>query len=274
MGRVFVIGSLNLDTVLAVERHPVPGETVSSSSVATLWGGKGANQAVAAARAATAGSPVPVIMVGCVGADETGARYRDRLAGEGVDVSRLRVVEGAQTGAAYITVDRRAENTIVVAPGANARMAVADVAALDDAVPGDVVVTSLEVPLEVVVAAAHASAERGARFILNLSPVADVPQELLAIADPLIVNEHEVAHLRAMLTGEESVLVTRGAAGSVWGDAAVPAKKDVDVVDTTGAGDAYCGALAVALAEGRDRTEAMTAASEAAGLAVARWGAQ
>jgi len=274
VGRVFVIGSLNLDTVLAVERHPVPGETVSSSAVSMLWGGKGANQAVAAARAAEAGAKVPVVMVGCVGADEVGARYRDRLAGEGVDVSRLRVVEGEQTGAAYITVDRRAENTIVVAPGANARMTVADLAALDDAGPGDVVVMSLEVPLEVVVAAARACAERGARFILNLSPVSDVPRELLALADPLIVNEHEVAQLRASLTGEESVLVTRGAAGSVWGDAAVPAKRDVEVVDTTGAGDAYCGALAVALAHGCDRTEAMTAASEAAGLAVARWGAQ
>ena len=237
MGRVFVIGSLNLDTVLAVERHPAAGETVSSSSVATLWGGKGANQAVAAARAT--GSRVPVVMIGCIGADEAGARYRDRLAAEGVDALTAarrrgradgrRVHHGRPARREHHRRGRRRQRT----HDGIRRLGI------DDAVPGDVVVASLEVPLEVVVAAARVSGER--RALHPQSP----PGGGSAGRGPRRRRSAHRERARSRVSafeahGEESVLVTRGAAGSVWGDVAVPAMKDVDVVDTTGAGDAYC----------------------------------
>ena len=277
MGRVVVLGSLNQDLHLDVARHPGPGETVTSGDLDRRFGGKGANQALAAARAGA-----HVLVVGRVGDDEPGRAYRERLEGLGVDVSRLRTDADAPTGTAVVVTDAEGENTIVVAPGANGRVGEEDLDALDDLGPDDVLLTLLEVPPDVVAAAARLAAGRGARVVVNLAPYAPLPADVLASCDPVVVNEHEHALLLDGLAGETggagaaepvSLLVTTGAGGSRWGDEHVPAEP-ADVVDTTGAGDAYCGALAAALCSGAERRAAMVAATAAAAACVGHPGAQ
>jgi ribokinase len=270
MGRVLVLGSLNLDLLVSVGRHPAPGETVLGGPLRRAFGGKGANQAVAAASAGA-----PTAMVGRVGDDDAGRGYVERLRAFGVDADGVTVDPEATTGHALIAVDGRGENTIIVSPGANGDVGADEVAAVGGLGPGDVLLLQLEVAVDVVDAAARAARAAGARVVLNLAPYADVPADLLAFADPVVVNEHE----HALLTGTgpaapESLLVTLGAAGSRWGAVAVPAAPVADVVDTTGAGDAYCGTLAARLALGDAPEAAMRAASAAAAATVARPGAQ
>lgn len=311
MGRLVVVGSLNVDSVIAVERHPAPGETVLGGDAQTFWGGKGANQAVAAARAARAsvgvgssadaglsdgagaagangssrasdvpnaasvpGSAARVIFVGRVGADAPGRAYRERLAELGVDVAPLVETPGVPTGSAVIAVSAVGENTIIVSSGANARLGVDDLGALEQLTPDDVVVITLEVPLDVVTRASELADQAGARFVLNLSPVVDLPAEVVRRAEPVVVNEHEAVELAARYDGLTSVLVTRGSDGSEWNGVFVPSASGIDVVDTTGAGDAYCGTLAYALARGDGAEEAMRAATAAAADVVGRAGAQ
>lgn len=271
MGRVIVVGSLNVDLVTSVEAHPRPGETVLGSGLDRYAGGKGANQAMAAARAGSR-----VVMVGRVGADEGGRLYRERLVRAGVDVTWLTVDEEEPTGHALIVVSEEGENTIVVVPGANGRVAREDLAVLDGCVPGDVVLLQLEIPLPVVAAAAQRAHERGARVVINSAPFAALPADVIAIADPLVANEHEAAALADAGGVPESVLVTFGAHGASWDGVeyaahTVPAHR---VRDTTGAGDAFCGALSAALAAGSDRAAAMEAALAAGAAAVQHHGAQ
>jgi ribokinase len=267
MGRVLVLGSLNVDLVTPVERIPQPGETVLAvGPTRRLAGGKGANQAVAAAA-----QGARVTMVGAVGGDEPGRAYAVRLATRGIE-RRLRVEAGLATGTAMVTVDPAGENAIVVSPGANgsARPDVSDLA------PGDVLLVSLEVPLRVVAEAVRMAAALGARVILNAAPYAALPQDVVAIADPLVVNEHEAALLADSGLVPESLLVTFGAAGAQWDDVrvdGVPVPRE-QVLDTTGAGDAFCGALAAVLANGADRHSALRAATRAGAAAVRRFGAQ
>jgi ribokinase len=267
-GRVVVVGSLNIDVVVTVPRHPEPGETVLATSLQRLPGGKGANQAVAAARAGAA-----VVMVGCVGDDADGAGYVDRLTGEGIDTDGVRRVAGVPTGTALVVVDETGENTIVVAPGANATVTEDDVRVVDLG-PGDVVLLQLEVPLDVVAAGARQAITAGARIVLNVAPFAELPPAVLGAADPVVANEHEAALLG---TAPASLVVTRGERGARWVrasatvDVAAPA---VDAVDTTGAGDVFAGTLAAALAAGADDTAAMEVAVGAAAAAVTRPGAQ
>ena len=280
MGRLVVVGSLNVDSVIAVQRHPAPGETVLGGDAQTFWGGKGANQAVAAARAArasrssAAGSAAGVVFVGRVGADAPGRAYRERLAELGVDVAPLVETPGVPTGSAVIAVSAAGENTIIVSSGANARLGVDDLGALEQLTPDDVVVITLEVPLDVVTRASELAERAGARFVLNLSPVVDLPAEVVRRAEPVVVNEHEAVELAARYDGLTSVLVTRGSDGSEWNGVFVPSASGIDVVDTTGAGDAYCGTLAYALARGDGAEEAMRAATAAAADVVGRAGAQ
>jgi len=311
VGRLVVVGSLNVDSVIAVERHPAPGETVLGGDAQTFWGGKGANQAVAAARAARAsvgvgssadaglsdgagaagangssrasdvpnaasvpGSAAGVVFVGRVGADAPGRAYRERLAELGVDVAPLVETPGVPTGSAVIAVSAVGENTIIVSSGANARLGVDDLGALEQLTPDDVVVITLEVPLDVVTRASELAEQAGARFVLNLSPVVDLPAEVVRRAEPVVVNEHEAVELAARYDGLTSVLVTRGSDGSEWNGVFVPSASGIDVVDTTGAGDAYCGTLAYALARGDGAEEAMRAATAAAADVVGRAGAQ
>jgi ribokinase len=286
VGRVFVVGSLNVDSVVRVQRHPTPGETVRGTDLATFWGGKGANQAVAAAEAG-----VEVVFIGRVGDDAEGANYRSRLASRSIDVRALMVTRGVTTGHAMIAVDEHGENTIIVSAGANAHVSIADLEVLrggggldtTDTVyesepigltPADVLLVSLELDLEVVSAAVRAAADAGARVVLNLAPFALLPAEILALADPVVVNEHEASELRASGTEPESVLVTLGSRGSRWGDVTIEAAAVTNVVDTTGAGDSYCGTLAARLAVGDSRESAMLAASAAAARSVAWPGAQ
>ena len=289
VGRLFVVGSLNVDSVINVDHHPAPGETVLGGDAQTFFGGKGANQAVAAASAARrivahnakheaaaegeADTP-RVVFIGRVGEDEAGRTYRARLESLGIDVAPLRLTPGARTGSAIVAVSPSGENTIIVSPGANARLAVDDLSALDDLRPDDVVALTLEVPMTVVVGASERAATAGARLVLNLSPFGDVPLEIVGRADPVIVNEHEAEHAAAHYGMLPSVLITRGARGSDWNGIRVPAQPGLDVIDTTGAGDADCGTLAVSLAAGHDAKRAMRAATVAAARVVERVGAQ
>lgn len=271
-GRVIVVGSVNVDLTTRVARQPAPGETVAGEGLSRWAGGKGANQAMSAAR-----SGARVAMVAAVGADEAGRSYRRRLAEAGIDVSRVREVEGP-TGHALITVADSGENAIVVIAGANAdhtgESVRQDLAALRIG-PGDVLVTVLEIPLEAVAAAVESGRTAGARVVLNLAPFAVVDPGILNAADPVVVNEHEGEQLADAGLLPESLLVTLGAEGARWGSVQVPGVAvDGEVLDTTGAGDAFCGALAAALAAGGEHSAAVQAAVAAGTLAVQHRGAQ
>jgi ribokinase len=285
-GSVLVIGSINADLVVTLDRLPEAGETVTGGRFARHGGGKGANQAVAAARAGAR-----VRFAGAVGDDDLGAAALDELRSEGVDVGSIARLEGGATGVALIAVDREGRNQIAVASGANARVDAALVARALDAAPlgpGDVVLLGFEVPDEAVVAGARAAADAGARAILNPAPARPLPDEMLAHAVVLTPNGLEAATLtgetepaaaaRALVrrTGA-AVIVTVGADGAVLatgdGIAEIPAP-EVDVVDTTGAGDAFNGVLAAGLAAGEEVEEAARRAVEAASASVRRAGAR
>lgn len=270
-GRVMVLGSLNVDLVTRVARHPRPGETVLGEGLVRLAGGKGANQAVAAAAAGA-----QVSMVGCVGDDAGGRAYRDRLGGLGIDVTGVRVCPDAPSGHAIVQISDDGENAIVVVPGANALLDEREVAAVDVLGPGDVLVLQLEVPRSVVCVAARRAAGRGARVVLNIAPYDALPPDVVALADPLVANEHEMRALAESGAQPASLLVTFGGNGASWDGRTSPAVHvpDEDIVDTTGAGDAFCGTLAAALARGEDPETALAAALAAGADAVRREGAQ
>jgi ribokinase len=287
-GRVVVVGSVNVDLVVVTPRLPGPGETVTGGDVARHHGGKGGNQAVAAARLG-----VPVAFVGAVGADDFGVAARTALEAEGIDVSHLATAD-RPTGVALIVVDERAENLIAVAPGANGAVAATAVAAALEALvlgPGDVLLACSEIPAAAVRAALVAARRAGAIAVLNPAPADRVDASAIALAHVLTPNETELAMLagsgspegvaRSLLAGPpagRSIIVTLGAAGVlvVAGDGpalAIP-RWPVRPVDTTGAGDAFNGALAAGLAEGRDLAVAATRAVAAAGLSTTRPGAR
>ena len=286
---MIVLGSASRDYTVIVDRHPNPGETLLGGDIITGSGGKGANQAVAAARAT-----VRPVFLGSFGDDTTGHELIADLAAHGVDVDHVTVTRDAPTGVALITVARSGENSIVVAAGANAHLDPdATAAAIRSlAGPGTIILAQLEIPLATVIAAADAAAERGARFVLNLSPSQPIPASLLALCDPLVVNESEAAGIagipvstvgdamlvaQELLSGSKSVVITLGGEGVVvaTADGVVhsPAEK-VEVVDTTGAGDAFVGALAASLALGSDLHAAVARGTAAGALAVQHLGAQ
>ncbi len=271
MGRVVVVASLSVDLMTHVERHPKPGETVQGTGLEPLAGGKGANQAVAASAAGAA-----VVMVGAVGPDQTGSAYLARLWALGIDIASIRVAPGWPTGHALVTVDDGGESSIVVVAGANAAVRTDDLGVLDSAGPGDVVLLQLEVPVEVVTAAARRASARGARIVLNMAPYAAVPPDVVALADPLVVSEHEALLLADSEFVPASLVVTFGAAGAAWDGERLtgPEADPVEVVDTTGADDAFCGALVAALVAGADRREALRTALAARADAVRHRGAQ
>ncbi|MGP9821896.1 PfkB family carbohydrate kinase [Salinarimonas sp. NSM] len=291
---IVVFGSVNVDLVARVPRIPRPGETVLAPTHERHHGGKGANQAIAAARAA--GGAIRVAMAGAVGDDPLGAAARDNLAENGVDPSPLETRD-APTGVAFIAVDEDGENAITVASGANA-LARADGLGplLADAT---VLVLQMEVPLASVAAAAQTGAEAGARVVLNLAPVPADPDRatldaLLAATDVLVLNAHEADALCAFLGLPDQdgrirdatlaarcgadVVVTLGAAGARAatrdGETLRVPAFPVEPVDTTGAGDAFVGALAAALAEDLPLAEALARAAVAGALACLAMGAQ
>ncbi|MFE6333038.1 ribokinase [Streptomyces sp. NPDC057798] len=283
---LLVVGSANADLVIGVERRPGPGETVLGSDLAVHPGGKGANQAVAAARlgARTA-------LLARVGDDAHGRLLLDSQRRAGVDTAGV-LVGGAPTGVALITVDPSGDNSIVVSPGANARLTPADVRAAASLFRASRVVSAqLEIPLETVEEVVRNLAA-GSRFVLNPSPPRPLPPQVLAACDPLIVNEHEAkVILGDALVGEEpadwarnllargprSVVVTLGAHGalvaSAEGVARVPSVR-VAAVDTTGAGDAFTAALAHRLGTGAGLVRAAAWAARVGAAAVTKEGAQ
>ncbi len=267
-GRVVVLGSASQDLYVEMERHPTTGETVMAGDIVQRFGGKGGNQAVAAARAGA-----ETLFVGRLGDDDPGRTYRDRLVGHGVDVTRLVLEPDVPTGTALIMLNAEHDNMIVVAPGANHHVDADQVAALHDLGPADVLLMPMELPLDVTASAVMTAAARGARVILNLAPYAPLPQDILDACFLIIVNEKENELMEGDGLRATNVLVTLGTHGSRWGDLEVPAQK-VDAVDTTGAGDAYCGALAAALVAGVDRREAMVAATACSAATVQHLGAQ
>lgn len=282
---VVVVGSLNLDVVVRAPHHPRPGETVLGHDHYENPGGKGANQAVAAARLGAR-----VAMVGRVGADPAAEQLRASLTDAGVDVSGVATDPDARTGAAFITVSDEGENTIVVSPGANARLAATDVEHHRSLLQScRACLVQLEVSDEVVAAAARTA---HGRVILNPAPARALRDGLLADVDVLVPNEGELT----VLAGEasvpdqldeiaalarsvpvEQVVVTLGARGALVVDdervTRVPAPR-VDVVDTTAAGDTFCGALADALVRGHDLVAATEWAVLAGACTVRRHGAQ
>jgi ribokinase len=289
MGHILVVGSSNTDMIVRVPRLPGPGETILGGEFRTAAGGKGANQAVAAARAGA-----DVSLITAVGDDALGEKAVDGFAREGIRTEYVVTVPGAASGVALILVDEAGENSIAVAPGANASLRPAHLeraAALF--ARAEVVLLQLEIPLDTVCAAARMAKDNGARVILNPAPARPLPDELLSQVDLLTPNETEAALLAgatpsgdAGLEGVVSVLLSRGAAGvlvtlgqrgafvaTAGLRSRVPAFQ-VTPVDTTAAGDVFNGALAAALARGTALPEAVEFASAAAAISVTREGAQ
>lgn len=276
---VVVVGSANLDVVLTVARIPRPGETVLATSRTLGAGGKGANQAAAAAR-----SGARTALLGALGDDDGGALLREALTTAGVDTSLLRT-SSRGTGTAQVVVDAAGENAIVVDAGANADLVDLTAAELALVAQAGAVLAQLEVPLATVTQAL--SAARGLR-VLNAAPAHPLPSALTDVVDVLVVNEQEALEvgeaadldtaLTALLRRVPEVVVTLGARGAlraVRGEqpqpvAGVPARA---VVDTTGAGDAFCGALVAARAAGAPAADAVRTACVAASLSVERAGA-
>lgn len=271
---IVVLGSANADLVVSVERRPGPGETVLGSDLTVLPGGKGANMAVAAGRL-----DARVAFLGAVGPDGHAELLLGSLRSAGVDVSRVRRTE-RPTGVALITVTEDGENSIVVSPGANHALTLEDV----DLGDARILVASLEVPVPVVEYAVAVAFRAGVRAVVNLAPPARLSVATLSIADPLVVNEHEAQWLagstdpsRLLAFGPRSVVITLGARGVVIADGSgvqeVPAPV-VSPVDTTGAGDAFTGALAAGLAAGQALRAAAEFAVRVAAFSVTRPGAQ
>lgn len=287
MGNVLVVGSLNWDTTLTVERIPAIGETVIGKSVAFGCGGKGANQACACARAGA-----KTAMVGAVGADENGVRQRQSLVSCGVAVEALLVEQQAPTGMAVVTVEASGKNSIVVVPGANAALTAQHVeahfAALNRA--PDVVLLQLEIPLAVAYAAIRSGKKAGALVVLNPAPAVKFDPTYYRQVDYLLPNETELALLAAGAVGLEAqaaslleagvghvvtTLGERGAMHMAVGRApAYHAARRVRALDTVGAGDCFCGYFCAALAAGKSEDMAIAEATAAAAISVTRAGAQ
>lgn len=290
-GRIVVVGSLNADFVLALERFPGPGETLVGKHFAVFPGGKGANQAYGAARLGGA-----VSMVGQVGNDTHATWLKQHLAAGGVDISHVQVDATVSTGVAVIGVEASGQNRIVIVPGANGTLREEQLAPLTQLLSaGDILLLQLEVPLPVVEAAARRAKQAGARVILDPAPAMPVSRELLSCADYVTPNESELATLTGMpgkalgraaaveqaarlrTLGATKIIVKLGAEGALLssdqGEHFWPAHP-VQAIDTTAAGDAFNAAFAVALAAGQSEIEAGGFATAAAACSVTRHGAQ
>jgi ribokinase len=283
-GHILVVGSINMDLVVRTERHPKPGETVLGTQFQTFPGGKGANQAVAAAR-----SGGKVKMIGRVGSDPFGETLRKGLQENRVDTTCVLTTPGASSGVALITLDAQGQNTIVVASGANALLSPQDLRDFAPVFEGaSILLLQLEIPLETVARAIALAKLYGVKVILNPAPAQPLPPNLLAQVDYLIPNQYELALATGIQVvslaadalhglGTPAVIVTLGGNGAF---VSTPEKKvhvqghTVPVVDTVAAGDAFVGAFAVALAEGKDLLEAVEWGNAAGAITVMRPGAQ
>ena len=288
MGRVFVAGSINMDVVATAERHPAIGETVAGKDILYFPGGKGANQAVAAAKLGA-----PTTLIGRLGKDAFGAQLRAFLGGQGVDLGPVQDSTDAHTGTAVITL-ANADNTIVVIPGANGLVSAADVGTVVLA-KGDVAVSQFEIPLPAICAFFQRARAAGATTILNPAPARVFDAKLLTLVDILVLNESELGLLanRGLRDSDEIVLFVdaarslqaserqticvtlgkRGAVALVDGEVLTVAGRSAKAIDTTGAGDCFVGALAARLALGASVRDAITYANIAASISVQRMGA-
>ncbi len=277
--RVAVVGSANMDLVAMAPALPRQGETMLGTDFVMLPGGKGANQAVAAVRAGAS-----CAFLGAIGSDAFGVTLKARITAAGVDTDQLRVVYGA-SGVALVMVNAQGENAIVVTPGANDALIGLTEEELATVRAADVLVAQLEIPVQTVTAAAVAARDAGTRVILNAAPARDLPPELLAAVDLLVVNEGEAQALagrgreepRALLDLTPRAVLTLGGEGAWYVDrdgteVHVPAVR-VDVVDSTAAGDAFTAALAVGWGEGRELVDAVRWASAAGAACVRKLGA-
>lgn len=281
---VVVVGSLNIDLVARAPRLPMRGETILGGDFHTYFGGKGANQAVAARRCGAA-----TVMVGRVGADAYGDAMLDNLQREGVDLTYIQRDAETHSGVALIVVEQGGGNMIVVAPGANARLSADDVLAAQPAFQaGGVLALQLEIPLSTVQAAIVLARQRNMRIILNPAPAAPLPQELYHQIDYLILNQGELA----LLTGERQlepglrrlrswgagcIIVTLGEEGALLQEGERQTRlraHPVQAVDSVGAGDAFVGAFAAAILRGEGTLQAARWGNAAGALAVTRTGAQ
>lgn len=289
MARIGVIGSINTDLITITDRTPGPGETLFAKDFIVLPGGKGANQAVAAARLGA-----QVVLVGCLGDDSFGGERRAGLAAEGVDVAHVRTEAGVPSGIATILVDASGENHILVVSGANNAVTPGDVRAAEAALGAcGVIVTQHEVPPETVAEVVAAGARLGVKVVLNPAPARPIDPALLAGVTYLVPNRGELALLSGLATersdqvvaaarrlvraGVGCVVVTLGADGAMIVTAERVAHIEaplVTPVDTTGAGDAFIGCFATTLAEGGDADAAVVRAVRYAAMSVTRLGAQ
>jgi ribokinase len=288
MGRVFVAGSINMDVVATADRHPRLGETVAGREVLYFPGGKGANQAVAAAKLGAA-----TTLIGRIGTDAFGRDLRAFLTAQGVDLAFVQDTAEAHTGAAVITV-ANADNTIVVIPGANALVGAADVA-MPLLAKGDVAVSQFEIPLPAISAFFKRARAAGATTIFNPAPALPFDRELLDLVDILILNESELAFLasvelrdtddparfieaaRLLQAGTDKVICVtlgkRGVVALVGGEPLIIPGRSVKAIDTTGGGDCFVGAIAAQLANGQSIRDALGYANIAASICVQRMGA-
>lgn len=289
MAHIAVVGSINMDVVIRVQQHPLPGETIHGSDLAYIPGGKGANQAVAAAKAGA-----DVTMVGLVGTDSFGGELTNSLAGHGVLTEAVAAKEGS-SGLAFITVDEHGENSIILSPGANGKLVPQDLEVAWPSIAGCTgMLLQNEIPWETTMAAMKLAAEHGMRVYMNPAPALKLPAEAYSLIHCLILNETEAetmvgmdaaqegaeaATAKALVeAGVESVVLTLGASGAVYADRAGEVVRtsafQVRAVDTTAAGDTFIGAFAANREAGETVERALRIASAAAGLAVTKAGAQ
>ncbi len=268
MGRVIVLGSVNVDLEVRVPHHPKPGEKVIGETLQRFAGGKGANQAVAA-RAAGA----EVYMVGAVGDDDAGRAALNRLYDRGI---RLMVdrVSNTPTGHALITTDG-GSNAIVVVPGANAHLGARVLDPIKGLGSGDLLLTQLETPVEQVSQAVRQAAQNGVRIMINLAPYAELPDDVVRLADPLVVPQAHLSQFEARGVRPRSMVILLGKTGVAWDDEIVNGEivPESQVVDTLGASDALVGTMAAAIVAGKSHTDAMRAGLAAAAENVRHFGA-
>jgi ribokinase len=288
---IVVVGSINMDLVVRMPRIPRPGETLLEGNFKMFPGGKGANQAVAAARLGA-----HVTMIGCVGSDSFGQEMQAALAREGIDTTHILTDPDEATGVALIQVDAQGQNSIAVASGANFRLTSADVEkAMQTIGEFDALVMPLETPLDTIYAAARIASNKGAKIILNPAPAKVLDKDLLELVDVLVPNEYEIGLLAGiqmqsaseiydaahtlLSLGANNLMVTMGSKGAILFNektiqGMIIPTYPVQVVDTTAAGDCFVGALAVAICEEEPLLVAAEFASAAAALSVTRVGAQ
>jgi ribokinase len=287
MPTIIVVGSLNADLVVRTPRFPQPGETISGEDLQIIPGGKGANQAVAAARQGTS-----VAMVGRVGSDSFGPELTNNLKRNGVDVSHVQVDQSSATGTAIIVVDANGQNSIVLSPGGNGKVSAADVEDISFS-EYRLLLLQLEIPVDAVLTAAQRAKQSGVHVLLNPAPARSLPAELISLSDFILPNESELS----LLTGQPvndvasaenaaKMLLTRGALNvivTLGANGALIVNKDVtkhvpsfkvDVVDTTAAGDAFIGGFASALLQEKPLEEAVRYGCACGALAATKFGAQ